>query len=143
MDADQDRSSLGLRVASGVHRLAFRKVPVPKAEGGKHPRHRPRDQRPRGRAATRLEFSKTTRAGRRSRWGKSIFLWTYRTGSRGYLYRGTHPTCTRPEGNPGIFGVAAANQLKPLPPSRHGPTGLKGYGPARLFLSCRETDSSL
>src|SRR4029077_485399 len=23
---------------------------------------------------------------------------------------------------------------QPLPPSRHGPTGLKGYGPARLFL---------
>jgi hypothetical protein len=95
-----------------------------------------------GASCDAIEFSKqlgpVAEVGR----GKSIFLWTYRTDSRGYLYRGTHPTCTRPEGNEqnlrGIFGAAVANQLlNHCHPRATAEPELKGYGPARLSFVAR------
>ena len=89
-----------------------------------------------------------TRAGRRSGRVLSIFLWPYRTGSRGYLYRGTHPTCTRPEGNElktsGDFRAAAAGICRT---HRHHPRATAKASERimarRLFLCSAKQNLSL
>jgi hypothetical protein len=130
----------GLRVASGVHRLAFRKGAGAKGRWRRHPSTGLASHAMGAAAATRLQTIKTS-AGRRRGRVLSIFLWPYRTGSRGYLYRGTHPTCTRAEGNElktsGDFRVTAAEHQQD--PRCHHPrdtasTGRKDNGPAQAFL---------